>query len=72
MRARYDAIEFGRWPGMQPLGSYAMHIVVKGGRVTLVGVVDNAADRQVAEVRAREVSGVFGVENELTLVKSSR
>jgi hypothetical protein len=72
MRARYDAVQFARWPGMQPLGTYAMHIVVKGGRVTLVGIVDNASDRQVAEVRAREVSGVFGVENELTVAKGSR
>lgn len=65
MQARYDAIQFSRWPGMQPLGTYAMHIVVKGGRITLVGVVDNAADRQVAEVRTRQIPGVFGVENEL-------
>jgi hypothetical protein len=31
----------------------------------LLGVVDNATDRQVAEVRGREVSGVFEVENNL-------
>jgi osmotically-inducible protein OsmY len=31
----------------------------------LLGVVDSAADRQIAEVRAREVTGVFGVENGL-------
>jgi osmotically-inducible protein OsmY len=38
---------------------------VKGGRTMLLGVVDNATDRQIAEVRAREVSGVFEVENDL-------
>ena len=54
-----------RFPGMQPVGIYPIHIVVKNGRTMLLGVVDNAADRQIAEVRAREVSGVFEVENNL-------
>jgi len=54
-----------RFPGMQPVGRYPIHIVVKGGRTMLLGVVDSATDRQVAEVRAREVSGVFEVENDL-------
>lgn len=65
MQARFDALQFSRWPNMQPLGQYAMHIVVKGGRITLVGVVDTTGDRQIAEVRARQIPGVFGVENEL-------
>ena len=54
-----------RFPGMQPVGRYPIHIVVKGGRTMLLGIVDSAADRQIAEVRAREVSGVFDVENGL-------
>ena len=57
-----------RFPGMQPVGPYGIHIVVKNGRTMLLGVVDNAADRQVAEIRAREVSGVFEVDNGLTVV----
>lgn len=69
MQARYDAIQFSRWPGMQPLGTYPMHIVVKGGRITLVGVVDNASDKQIAEVRARQVQGAFAVENELMVAQ---
>jgi osmotically-inducible protein OsmY len=35
----------------------------------LLGVVDSAADRQIAEVRAREVTGVFEVENGLTMAR---
>ena len=54
-----------RFPGMQPVGRYPIHIVVKNGRTMLLGLVDSAADRQIAEVRAREVSGVFEVENGL-------
>jgi osmotically-inducible protein OsmY len=36
-----------------------------------MGVVDSAADKQVAEFRAREVSGVFAVENELVVSKKN-
>jgi osmotically-inducible protein OsmY len=53
------------FPGMQPVGIYPIHIIVKNGRTMLFGVVDNAGDRQLAEVRAREVSGVFEVDNSL-------
>jgi hyperosmotically inducible protein len=65
-----EIYESRRFPGMrQPLGSYAIHIVVKNGHTSLFGVVDNKADRQIAEVRAREVSGVFSVENEIVVAK---
>ncbi len=52
-----------QFPGMQPVGVYPIHIIVKGGRTMLLGVVDSATDRQIAEVRAREVTGVFEVDN---------
>jgi BON domain len=55
---------------MQPIGVYPIHIIVKNGRTMLLGAVDNAADRQLAEVRAREVIGVFEVENSLTVARS--
>jgi len=55
------------FPGMQPVGRYAIHIIVKNGRTMLLGIVDNAGDRQLAEVRAREVTGVFEVENSLSV-----
>src|SRR5262245_63513798 len=57
------------FPGMQPVGPYAIHIIVKNGRTTLLGVVNNASDRQIAEVRAREVTGVFGVDNSLNVAR---
>ena len=59
------------FPGMQPVGRYPIHIVVKIGRSLLLGVVDNASDRQLAEVRAREVTGVFGVENSLIVAREA-
>jgi hyperosmotically inducible periplasmic protein len=65
MSARYAALDFARFPGMQPFGNYPIHIVVKNRRTMLFGIVDNESDKQLAYTRAREVSGVAGVENEL-------
>ena len=52
--------------GTQP----SIHIVVKNGNVTLVGVVDNGTDKNIAGIRANQVPGVFSVQNELQVVKS--
>lgn len=70
MGARYDARQFARWPGMQPSGNYPIHIIVQKGRITLLGIVDNESDKTVAGFKAREISGVFGVENELMVIKN--
>lgn len=56
---------FGLFPGMQPVGNYPIHIIVEGGRIKLLGVVDTEADKTAATFAARGVSGTFGVENEL-------
>lgn len=64
-----EILDEARFPGMQPVGHYPIHIIVKNGRTTLLGVVDNAADRQIAEIHAREVTGVFEVENGLQVSK---
>jgi BON domain len=67
---RRELYEARRFPGMyQPLGLYSIHIVVRHGQTTLYGVVDSDADKQIAEVRAREVFGVFGVDNEIVVAK---
>ena len=47
-----------------------IRIIVKGGNVSLEGVVDNEADKNTAGIRAKSVSGVFGVTNNLQVVKS--
>jgi osmotically-inducible protein OsmY len=60
------------FPGMQPVGRYPIHIIVKNGRTMLLGIVDNATDRQITEVRAREVTGVFEVENGLTVADGAK
>jgi hyperosmotically inducible protein len=48
-----------------------IHIIVKNGHVTLVGVVANESDKNVAGIQAKSVPGVFSVENNLQ-VESKR
>jgi hyperosmotically inducible protein len=57
--------------GFPSLEKYALgvqkpiRIIVKSGRVTLEGVVDNETDKNVAGVRANSVPGIFEVTNNL-------
>ena len=61
--------------GYAPLEKYALgvqkpiRIIVKGGHVTLEGVVDNEADKNLAGIRANGVSDVFSVTNNLQVSK---
>lgn len=43
----------------------SIHIIVKNGHVTLEGVVANEGDKNLANIAARGVSGVFSVTNNL-------
>jgi hyperosmotically inducible protein len=45
-----------------------IRIIVKGGHVTLEGVVDSDADKNVAGIRANSVPDVFSVTNNLQVV----
>jgi hyperosmotically inducible protein len=40
-----------------------IHVIVKSGHVTLRGVVGSEMDRRLAELLARDIFGVLGVEN---------
>ena len=46
-----------------------IRIIVKSGRVTLEGVVDNESEKNVAGIRANSVPGIFQVTNNLQVVK---
>jgi hyperosmotically inducible protein len=62
-------------PGLFP---YAMesvppiHVIVNGGHVTLEGVVNNEGDKNMAEMRAKQVPGVFSVTNNLQIASNSK
>jgi len=72
-RAEYHAIY-----GEPALQKYAMgtllpiHIIVRNGHVTLEGVVDNQADKDLAGLRANSVPNVFSVTNNLQVLARSR
>ena len=62
--------------GFGGLGRYTMgavppvHIIVKNGNVTLEGVVMNTMDKNMANIRANSVPGVFSVTNDLRVENS--
>jgi osmotically-inducible protein OsmY len=47
-----------------------IRIIVKNGRATLEGVVDNEGDKNLVGLRANGVSGLFSVTNNLQVVAS--
>ncbi|MDZ4799757.1 MAG: BON domain-containing protein [Bryobacteraceae bacterium] len=63
--------------GFGPLSRYnwgpvpPIHIIVKNGEVTLTGFVANEGDRNMANLRANGVSGVFSVTNDLKVDSKS-
>jgi hyperosmotically inducible protein len=61
-------------PGLDRYGLSAMpsiHIVVKNGNITLVGVVDSQGDKDRAGIYANTVPGAFKVTNDLRVVPGS-
>ena len=47
----------------------SIHIIVKGGHVTLEGVVSNEMDSRIANMAVRGINGVFSVANNLEIRK---
>jgi hyperosmotically inducible protein len=65
-RAEYRAIFSAGQLAPYSMGANpAIHIIVDNGHVTLVGIVMNEADRNLAYLRANSVPGVFSVTNAL-------
>src|SRR4051794_2258840 len=78
MDARIRMATYRSFFGPPGLDRYAMqavppiHIIVNNGKVTLEGVVATEADKNMANVKANGVSGVFSVTNNLRVEGSSR
>jgi hypothetical protein len=73
---RWGAFRQPRWTGrpfwgLEPLGSHAIHIIVKNGEVILAGVVNDQADKDLALIKARSVFGVRKVTNDLEVEPGS-
>jgi hyperosmotically inducible periplasmic protein len=59
-------------PGLDRYAQMAVpsiHIIVKNGKITLVGVVDKQADKDLAGLAAQGIPGTFGVTNNLNVIK---
>ena len=68
-RAIYGQPSFQRY-AMQAVPP--IHIIVKNGNVTLEGVVANEGDKNLANIKANGVPGVFGVTNNLVVEGASK
>jgi osmotically-inducible protein OsmY len=61
-------------PGLFPYAMQSVppiHIIVQGGNVTLEGVVNSEGDRNLAEIKAKQVPGVFSVTNHLQVANTN-
>src|SRR6266851_4512982 len=54
-----------------PIGYHAVHIIVKGGHVSLYGVVLNSGDAAIAGMQANSAPGAFSVDNNLVVQGST-
>jgi hyperosmotically inducible periplasmic protein len=63
MKIRYELLDMRRFPGMEPYGTYPVHIIVKDRKVLLVGVLDTELDKRQIFIRARQVPNTAGVED---------
>ena len=63
----YPTLNKYAWGAVPPI-----HIIVRHGHVTLEGVVDSENDRNVAEIQAKSVPGVFSVTNNLRAEKEQK
>ncbi len=50
----------------------SIHIIVKNGNVTLEGLVDSEADKNIANLRANQVPNVFSVKNNLVVASNAK
>jgi hypothetical protein len=57
--------------GYDPVGNYAIHILVNKRIVTLAGVVDSEGDKTLAGLKARGVANVNQVDNQLEVATKS-
>lgn len=67
-RAEYRAVFSKGDLGRYTMGAIPqVHIIVKGGHVSLEGTVMNEMDKNIAGIAANTVPGVFSVENNLRI-----
>ena len=61
----YDGLSRYSWEAAP-----SIHIIVKNGHITLLGVVDNESDKNAAGIQANGVPGAFSVQNNLVVANN--
>jgi hyperosmotically inducible periplasmic protein len=72
MEVRYEVLDMRLFPGMEPYGTYPVHIIVKDRKVLLIGLLDNDLDKTQVLVRARQVPNTTGVEDAVMVRRPGR
>ena len=67
MEVRYEIVDMALFPGMEPYGTYPVHIIVKGRKVLLIGLLDNDLDKTQVLIRARQIPNTTGVEDAISV-----
>jgi hyperosmotically inducible protein len=63
MEVRYEVAEMLLFPGMEPYGTYPVHIVVKNLKLSVIGLVDSELDKTLVLHRVRQVRDAVTVED---------
>jgi hypothetical protein len=61
MEIRYEVLNMRLFPGMEPYGTYPVHIIVKDRKLHLVWLLDNDLDKTQVLHRARQVLNTNGL-----------
>jgi hyperosmotically inducible periplasmic protein len=69
MEVRYEVLDMRLFPGMEPYGTYPVHVIVKDRKVRLIGLLDTQLDKTQVLHRARQVLNTTGVED-LVMVRA--
>jgi hyperosmotically inducible periplasmic protein len=64
---RYEVLDMQRFPGMEPYGTYPVHIIVKDRKLHLIGLLDNDLDKTQVLHRARQVLNTRGLEDAIAV-----
>jgi hypothetical protein len=67
MEVRYELLDMRLFPGMEPYGTYPVHIIVKDRKLQLIGLLDNDLDKTQVLHRARQVLNTAGLEDAVSV-----
>jgi hyperosmotically inducible protein len=64
---RLEVFNMARFPGMEPYGTYPVHVIVKHRRVALIGSVASEFDKNALLIRAKQTVNTLGLEDQVSI-----